>query len=93
MMGEEEEPEVFEDEEDEIFEDGLELAASKPKKHSGWIWPSIGAALLKNIFIDCAQAFAAVEHILDKRVLWEEERQKFSDSVKSDLLTIKTEDR
>lgn len=85
-MGDEEPEEGMETEEDET--PVLVFSAAGPKRHSRWIYPSVGAALVKNIFMDFAQFFAAIETVLDRRTLWEEERQEFSDSVKSNFLTI-----
>jgi hypothetical protein len=59
------------------------------RRNTFWSLASLTMGVVKNIMIDLAQGLLVVENIFSQRAAWEEERQEFSDSVKSDFLAIK----
>lgn len=61
-----------------------------PFRGSPWGLVAMAAGTARNIASDISDFFDGVYRWVDQRAAWEEERQEFSDSVKSDFLTLKT---
>lgn len=89
-MGEDEEELDLDDgEPDEDYQYQLAEATLPFRGKLGWRVAGLGTGLVCDLLECFSVAFHTLSTLLIQRANWEEERQEFSDSVKSDFLVMK----